>query len=190
MRNCEPELGNRKLIASDLFIASRTGNKPISFQNGEFSTVFCAAAACHPVHRRNGCGKPQTERIDYRCKPRVTESICMTAISPQLEKLHLAIQFASQSHQVTAQNLANVNTKDYKARELSFDRFLEQLDSGSQMPETLELQLTQGLQERADGNNVDMDRELAQLKKNTLVYQTLTQLLGSKMSILKRAISS
>jgi flagellar basal body rod protein FlgB len=34
-----------------------------------------------------------------------------------------------------------------------------------------------------------MDREVARLKKNSLAYQTLTQLLGSKIGMLQRAIN-
>jgi flagellar basal-body rod protein FlgB len=102
------------------------------------------------------------------------------------------MEFARQSHLATGQNLANVNTPNYKTKEVSFDQLVAQLENGSLSSGSLgkvNLQDVVGLQDRADGNNVDLDRELAMLKKNALAYQTLTQLLGSKLGILQRAIS-
>lgn len=162
----------------------------LSFGNGEFLQLVRTSAKRGLGISVFCCGKPQTDGKDCSGIPCLTDSAYMTGTSPQIQNLQNAIQFAKQSHQVNAQNLANLNTKNYKARELSFDRFLEQVESGDVSSDGLELQLMQGLQVREDGNNVDMDHELAELKKNSLAYQTLTQLLGSKMSIMKRAISS
>ena len=100
------------------------------------------------------------------------------------------MEFAHQSHLATGQNLANVNTPNYKTKSVSFDQLVDSLQSGSLPTGQLNLQDVKGLQDRADGNNVDLDRELAMLKKNALAYQTLTQLLGSKLGILQHAISS
>ena len=102
------------------------------------------------------------------------------------------MEFARQSHLATGQNLANVNTPNYKTKEVSFDQIVAELESGSIPTEASgrpSLLDVRGLEDRADGNNVDLDRELGMLKKNALAYQTLTQLLGSKMGILQRAIS-
>ena len=112
----------------------------------------------------------------------------MTGISSHFQNLQVAIEFARQSHLINGQNLANVNTPNFKTKEVSFDQLLSKLEHGS-TPGELEIRNVEGLQDRADGNNVDLDRELAALKKNALAYQTLTQLLGSKMEVLHRAIS-
>ena len=115
----------------------------------------------------------------------------MTDISQHYRSLGLAIDFARESHRVIGQNLANVNTPGYKTAELSFEKLLSQVEAGSENDGlmTFETQATEGLAQRSDGNNVDMDRELANLKKTAMLYQTLTQLLGSKMGMLQRAIS-
>ena len=117
----------------------------------------------------------------------------MTGISSQFQQLQVAIRFAEQSHRVSGQNLANVNTPNFKTQELSFDQLLSQFKLGTNGKSNdtgFALMNTEGLPNKADGNNVDMDRELALLKKNTLAYQTLTQLLGAKMGILKQSIKS
>lgn len=117
----------------------------------------------------------------------------MTDISQHFHALGAAIQFAHESHRATGQNLANVNTPNYKTKELPFEQLLSQINHPDADDNTaaleFQLQETSGLAERVDGNNVDLDRELAMMKKNALAYQTLTQLLGSKMSILQSSIS-
>ena len=114
----------------------------------------------------------------------------MTEISQHYRTLGLAIEFAQQAHRVNGQNLANVNTPEYKAQEVSFEQFIEKLDTGSSSHlGHLDVDDVSGLKTRADGNNVDLERELSLLKKNTLAFQMLTQLLGSKMGIIQRSIS-
>ena len=88
----------------------------------------------------------------------------------QFKALQEAIQFASQNHRVSSQNLANINTPGYQTREVNFDQLLARLDNDAGEVATTDYEVSQvkGLAERRDGNNVDLDRELAALKKNTL----------------------
>lgn len=114
----------------------------------------------------------------------------MTVKVQQFEMLTQAIQFAVQSHQVTGQNLANINTPGYKAKEVRFQELLDRVESKSSNPVAeFQVEIANERTMRNDGNTVDLDRELAALKKNALAFQTLTQLLGSKMGILKQAIN-
>ena len=41
---------------------------------------------------------------------------------------------------------------------------------------------------RMDGNNVDIDQQMANLSENTLDYQSLESVMASRISILKTAI--
>lgn len=113
----------------------------------------------------------------------------MTDIFQHFQTLQHAIEYAHQSHQATGQNLANLNTPGYKAVEVPFEQLLEKIDSNAPSLGSYQVDESQGLTERMDGNNVDVDHELAAMKKNALAHQTLTQLLGSKMGILKQAIN-
>ena len=121
----------------------------------------------------------------------MTEPNDMTVISSHFHKLQTAIDFAHHSHLVTVQNLANANTPNFKTKQVSFGQLLARLDGAASagLEGTFKLEDVEGLDERSDGNNVDLDREIATLKTNALAYQTLTQLLGSQMGILQRAIS-
>jgi len=117
----------------------------------------------------------------------------MNGMTSQYQLLSNAIEFANQNHRAISQNLANVNTPNYEAQQLSFEQFLKQVETSpaneGEMLRNLKLENTPGLAYRSDGNNVDLDRELANLKKNDLAHQTLTQLLGSQIKIMKKAIS-
>jgi flagellar basal-body rod protein FlgB len=95
-------------------------------------------------------------------------------------------------HQVISQNVANVNTPGYHRMEVAFEQqFAEQLQQGKLdfngiHPEVYEVE---GLTERADGNNVDIDKEMGQLNKNALLYQTYGQVLASKLAMMRSAIT-
>lgn len=109
----------------------------------------------------------------------------------QLQLLTQAIEFTQQNHRVISQNLANVNTPNYQTRQLSFEEFLKTIErpkTAQNQPVRFEVGLAEGLAVRADGNNVDLDSELANIKRNDLIFQTLTQLMGSKMDMMKSAI--
>lgn len=112
----------------------------------------------------------------------------MTVKVQQFQALTRAIEFAAESHRVTGQNLANISTPGYRAKEIPFEALLENLDKPKSTG-NFEVQESAGLATRADGNNVDLDRELSALKKNAMAFQTLAQLLASQMGILKQAIN-
>ena len=116
----------------------------------------------------------------------------MTGIPSQIDLLGHALRFAQQAHGVISQNIANVNTPGFMTKQLSFDQFLETVqthNSDSSPPDDFQVEMAKGLVPRADGNNVDLDQEVANLKKNGLMYQAFSQLLAAKMDTMRRAIT-
>ena len=116
----------------------------------------------------------------------------MTGLPSQFHLIGNALSSASQNHRVLSQNIANVNTPGYKTLELSFDQFLDQVENGNAdqaMLKDLPIIKTEGLDTRVDGNNVDIDVQLANMKKNSLLFQTYSHLLASKMETYRRAIT-
>jgi len=97
-----------------------------------------------------------------------------------------------QRHKVIAANLANAETPGYKRSEVCFeDQLAEAIDAGS--PDDVqavdfEIVQTQGLAERADGNNVDFGRELGEMTRNTLTFSTLAQISAMRIQRLREAI--
>lgn len=114
----------------------------------------------------------------------------MHAMVSQFQLLHHALEFSNQNHRVISQNLANVNTPNYRARQLSFEQFLADVQKHNLTgaARQFDVQLAEGFIARGDGNNVDLDAEIANLKRNDLIHQTLIQLLGAKMETTRTAI--
>ncbi|MCR4321122.1 MAG: flagellar basal body rod protein FlgB [Candidatus Brocadiaceae bacterium] len=109
-----------------------------------------------------------------------------------LEKM---LDVSSIKHKVIANNIANVNTPGYKKMEVSFADQLEKALNEDSMNkfDTLQPKIVISKEDtsetvRNDGNNVDMDKEVSSLVKNTLTYSIYTQLLAKKYEGIKSAI--
>lgn len=119
----------------------------------------------------------------------------MDVTSSQIDVLSRLLDVASLRHSVIAQNVANVNTPAYRQRELSFEdnllRALERADPAAvtsavrSQPQVIE---GVGGADRTDGNNVDIDQEMAALTKNTLLYRVFGQVLAAQLGQLRSAI--
>ena len=118
----------------------------------------------------------------------------------------------SRRQQAISNNMANVDTPNFKATEVSFEEdlasairrqpsadtlsmnvsdtrhigaFPEQVDVDGISPRATQL-LTTSM--RNDGNNVDVDREMTRLAETQLFFQAATQLVNVKFNQLKQAI--
>lgn len=106
--------------------------------------------------------------------------------------LRKSLEIAALRHRVASQNLANVNTPGYQAQEVTFEEPLQrQLDSGHVDWKVLapEIQDNASFPARFDGNNIDLDREITELNKNATLYETYTQLLATKLAMMRSAIT-
>ena len=121
--------------------------------------------------------------------------------------LKLGLDGASSRQEALSNNIANVNTPDYKRKDVDF---LSTLKSKVKEAEGEELKLNRtsgkhlarnqnrfdlnihasgGTTYRNDGNNVDIDVEMTELAKNQIYYNTLTRQLNNKFSMIKDVIS-
>ncbi len=122
--------------------------------------------------------------------------------------LHKALDLGSRRNAILSSNLANVETPGYKAKDLVFERALDQamkaripgplqttdarhLDGRMRIP----LAQVKGESIRAynpvpgqDDNSVDLEKESVKLAENQLLYQGLTRMIGHKFSVLRHAI--
>ena len=104
-------------------------------------------------------------------------------------------------------NIANINTPGYKKQEVSFeDELAKALESkgfqgrvtnqkhvqigsgfaGTVRPQVMTIDKTSM---RNDGNNIDIDEEMANLSKNTIVYRTYSTALENELAKISQAIS-
>jgi len=118
----------------------------------------------------------------------------MSVTVSQFDLLSKLLDASELRHRVISQNVANVNTPGYHRLAVSFEEELAQRlrSSGGDAAIdglTPEIYEELGLPVRADGNNVDIDKEMGQLNKNALLYQTYAQVLASRLSMMRSAIT-
>jgi flagellar basal-body rod protein FlgB len=112
------------------------------------------------------------------------------ATTPLMQLLQGYLKVASDRQQVVASNIANVDTPGYHARDINFQSAMQQVmnegDNNVELaPASIEVE---GLPERPDGNNVNVDRESLLLSQTQLQYQMGVQLIKSEFHRLLTAI--
>ena len=132
--------------------------------------------------------------------------------STNLNYLPRAMTAASMRQEVVANNIANVNTPNFRKSNLEFEEMLAREIYGEKVPEG-QLQMVRTHDKhlpfkplrthaepkivednttlmRVDHNNVDIDIEMATLAKNQIYYQTLSNQLGGYVTKMRNAITS
>ena len=114
--------------------------------------------------------------------------------------LTAGIYYTGLRHKVIANNIANINTPNYKAMDITFRDQLE-LFAKSQAPgsnhttsallppTTILAPYLSDQRSSVELNTVDIDQEQVKLTENTLFHNSCLQLLGNKLRILKASIS-
>lgn len=121
----------------------------------------------------------------------------ITGIDKSVNLLEKMLDVSATKHKVIANNIANINTPGYKKMEVSFAEQLEKIikDTSANKFDVFQPKIVVSKEDtnvatRNDGNNVDMDKEVSALMKNTLSYNVYTQLLAKKMELVKSAIEN
>jgi len=108
---------------------------------------------------------------------------------PMMSLLQGYLKVATDRQQLIASNMANVDTPGYHTRDVNFHQALEQvMNPGGGMQLEAASQETQGLPERPDGNNVNIDRESMLLSETQLQYQMGVELIKSEFHTMLTAI--
>lgn len=118
----------------------------------------------------------------------------MTITTGKIELLTRLLDAAVLRQNVVAQNVANVNTPGYRIMEVSFEDTLRDAMSGTDWRDRLpdvqpEVTVSERAMERADGNSVDIDLEMARLQKNGIYFQVYTQMMANELAQFRSAIS-
>lgn len=120
--------------------------------------------------------------------------------------LNSAIQFRQLRQDVISTNIANAETPGFKAKKMDFEEALARavdidgkgrmtvdnedhylVGKGSISRVTPDVYDNPDGQTNNDGNNVDMEKEMAQLAENSILYKTAIQLINKKLAALRYA---
>ena len=126
------------------------------------------------------------------------ESKTLNAIEGYMDRL-------SQRQKIVSSNLANIDTPGYRTKEITFHAAIDELLTE---PSVGKLRLTRerhidaenfeppskvfepkGLLERADRNNVDIDKEMMKISETSIGYSMMTQMLRGKYHKLTNSIN-
>jgi len=120
-----------------------------------------------------------------------------------IQTLEKSLAYSTAKNRIIADNIANVDTPNYKAKKVVFKNVL-----ASTMDKTIQNKRTHSkhfsfrnmvdqsyvVRENTNtmynhnGNNVDIDQEMAELAKNQIYYQAVVDRLNGKFSIIEKVI--
>jgi flagellar basal-body rod protein FlgB len=114
-----------------------------------------------------------------------------------IDLLRQGAELAARRHELLAQNIANAETPGFQARDLSFARELSLAQQVKSLPApdglapALDTRIVESPDEarRADGNTVDIDRQMPRLAVNAMYQNTVIQLLNARFKALRSAIN-
>ena len=110
----------------------------------------------------------------------------MTLGIPMMAMLENYLKLASSREQSISANMANIDTPGYRTRDINFESEfnkvmtagLHQSEDGAEAVQMSPVvHEVQGLMERPDGNNVNLDHEGLMLARTQLQYQLAIQLI-------------
>lgn len=117
------------------------------------------------------------------------------------------LNFRAERQKVISSNLANVNTPNYKTKDLVFDeqlnlatknslqmsqtnnKHMRNIDPTSNLsnPRLLEVK---GLQEQNDGNNVNLDAQISEQSKNKVIIDAIQSAINRDSRLFRSTIDS
>lgn len=126
----------------------------------------------------------------------------MSLFGGTINSLETGLKYATLKNKTIAQNIANVDTPNYKAKDISFKQVLmdEQttlISANRTDIRHYDIKITQNkssvisyenFRYRNDGNGVDMDAEQAKLAQNSIYYNALIDRINGKLNTLNTVI--
>lgn len=125
--------------------------------------------------------------------------------TPVINILEKSLDASSLRYKVLANNVANVDTPDFKRSDVDFDLLLGEAmgQTGGELPlkVTSERHLQkpefnssgvvqdQGTTYRNDGNNVDIDKEMVNVAENGIYYNSVTRAISAQLAHLRTVIT-
>lgn len=119
-----------------------------------------------------------------------------------ISSLERGLNYASTKEKVIAQNIANVDTPNYKAKSVDFKKTFEQVQNTYMQAHRTDYRHQEfkvnetnpaifsytNLSYRQNGNGVDMDKEQSNLAVNQIYYHALVDRISGKFNSLQSVI--
>jgi len=123
------------------------------------------------------------------------------------ELLFQQLNFRGEKQKVISSNIANIDTPDYKTKDLKFENELVKSNQEAQLKLTrthnnhlplmdnsskngMKLYEVQGLEEQNDGNNVNLDTQMSNMSKNSIMFSAIQNSIKKDSTWFKTVIDS
>lgn len=126
----------------------------------------------------------------------------MSLFSGTIQNLENALGRANIKQKVITNNIANIDTPNYKAKKVSFQNLLDQESSRlksiktdyrhvdfSDADSNYSIVTSGDTSYQQNGNNVDVDKEMTELAENQINYQALVERMNGKFNSLKTVLT-
>ncbi|WP_277714706.1 flagellar basal body rod protein FlgB [Bacillus atrophaeus] len=126
----------------------------------------------------------------------------MDLFSGTIQNLENALGRANIKQKVITNNIANIDTPNYKAKKVSFQNLLNQESSRLESLKTDyrhvdfsdagskgSIVANSNTAYQQNGNNVDVDKEMTDLAENQINYQALVERMSGKFNSLKTVLT-
>ena len=104
--------------------------------------------------------------------------------------LHTMLRGLSARQQAIADNVANVETPDYRAKVVDFESRLREALSGGTSTDLAPNITKSTVAPLPNGNNVQIDQEMVAMTETNLRYELAIQAMNSKFSVLRSSITT
>lgn len=91
-------------------------------------------------------------------------------------------------NEVISNNIANIDTHGYKAKDINFEQVFNNYEKKQKyFSKEIKYSIFEkpNLQEKSNGNNVDMDHEMANLSTNSMKFNLVAQEINFQLKLLE-----
>ena len=120
--------------------------------------------------------------------------------------LYEQLNFRGEKQKVISSNIANINTPNYKTKDLIFEDELKSADNSLKLKQTNSRHITsidnglstinpklvqvKGLEEQNDGNNVNLDTQMSEMSKNKILFDAIQSSIKRDSRLFRSVIES
>ena len=120
-------------------------------------------------------------------------------------KLFDQLNFRGERQKVISSNIANINTPNYKTKDLIFEDELKSFNSTLELKQTNSKHISlasnlstsnpklvelKGLEEQNDGNNVNLDTQMSEMSKNKVLFDAIQSSIKRDSKLFRSVVES
>ncbi len=119
--------------------------------------------------------------------------------------LYEQLNFRGEKQKVISSNIANINTPNYKTKDLIFEDELNSANNSLKLKQTNSMHISsisslstsnprlvevKGLQEQNDGNNVNLDTQMGEMSKNKVLFDAIQSSIKRDSKLFRSVVES